>query len=93
MKALADVLALVSAAFLAVPAYYINHYAALASRVTLTRIRLADPELDARHRQLLEKLQKLRDEWKPWKAWCLHVGTAAGLLAAALTAIVSVRER
>jgi hypothetical protein len=65
---------------------------ALAERVTFKRIRLADPELAARHRQLSEKLQKLRDERRPWKAWCLHIGTAAGLLAAALTAIASVRE-
>jgi hypothetical protein len=92
VKALADGLALLSAVFLAVPAYYINHYAALASRVTLTRIRLEDPALRARHSQLLERLQTLRDGWRPWKAWCLHIGTAAALLAAALTAIASVRE-
>jgi len=87
VRTLADLFALVSALFLAVPAYYINHYAALASRVSLTNIRLEGPALQARHAQLLERLQKLRDEWRPWKAWCLHIGTAAGLLAAALTAI------
>jgi hypothetical protein len=92
LKLIADSLAFASLCCLSVPAWHVNRYARLAARITLNRVRLADPELARRHRALLEKLQRLRDEWKPWKAWCLHVGTSAGLLAALLTVVVSLRE-
>jgi len=92
LKALADLLALLSVVFLAIPAYHINHYAWLAARVTLTHVHIVDPELEARHQALRKKLEALRDAWTPWKAWCLHIGTATGLLAAALTFAASVHE-
>jgi hypothetical protein len=92
VKLLADSFALLSLCFLSVPAWYINHYARLAARVTLTRVVLADAALKERHHALLEELATLRDGWKPWKAWCLHIGTVSGLLAGLLTLIVSARE-
>ena len=93
MKWLADLLALVSVACLSVPAWYINRYAHLAARATLTRIRLPDPELSQIHLDLLKELRTRRDGWKPWKAWFLHIGTAAGLLAAVLTLVHTLSER
>lgn len=43
--------------------------------------------LAERHGKMLARMQALRDNWKPWKAWMLHIGTVAGLLAAALSII------
>lgn len=87
MKLAINLLTLLGAACLAIPAWHFNHHAALAARLSLSRITLKDEELEKRHNALLSKLQALRDDWKPWKAWLLHIGTAAGLLAAALTVI------
>lgn len=87
MKLAINLLTLLSAACLAVPAWHFNHYAAVAARLSLSRVVLKDVALARRHRALLDKLHALRDSWKPWKAWLLHVGTVAGLLAAALTII------
>jgi len=53
---------------------------------------LVDPALIERPQRLLERLQRVRDEWRPWKAWCLHIGTVAGLLAALVTVVLSVHE-
>jgi len=92
VKLVADSLAFLSLCFLSVPAWHINHYARLAARVTLTRVELTDPVVKERHSALLKKLSDVRDGWKPWKAWCLHIGTVSGLLAALLTVIVSVSE-
>lgn len=87
MKLVINLLTLLSAACLAIPAWHFNHYAALAARLSLSRVTLKDEELAKQHGALLAKLQALRDDWKPWKAWLLHAGTVAGLLAAALTVI------
>lgn len=87
MKLAINLLTLLSAACLSVPAWHFNHYAALAARLSLSRVTLKDEELAKRHSALLGKLQALRDDWKPWKALLLHIGTVAGLLAAALTVI------
>jgi hypothetical protein len=84
LKLFADVLAFVSAGFLSVPAWYLNYYARLTSRATLKNVDLPDVEMAAIHSDALTKLQTLRDGWTPWKAWCLHIGTVAGLLATAL---------
>ncbi|MBS0380675.1 MAG: hypothetical protein JSS29_19505 [Proteobacteria bacterium] len=92
MKLLADILAFASAAFLAGPAWYFNHYAHLASRASLEKIRIEDPEVAAAFRRTEAKLAKLRDQWTWKKAWCLHLGTAAGLLATLLAVINSVSE-
>ena len=92
MKLLSDVLAFISLGFLSVPAWHLNHYAALAAKLTLKNVRIADDVAAERHRQLLKKVQDLRDQWKPWKARCLQIGTVAGLLAGLLTAWVSLRE-
>jgi hypothetical protein len=92
VKLLADALAVISAAFLAVPAWYFNKYAHLAARATLTRIKIADPRLAALYHDTLRELVDLRDGWKPWKALCLHIGTVAGLLATALALGNSVCE-
>lgn len=91
-KLLADPLAFVSAGFLSIPAWYLNHYARLTSRATLKNVELPDEEMAAIHRDALEKLQVLRDGWMPWKAWCLHIGTAAALLATALVLWNSLHE-
>ena len=85
MKSLADALVLISAIALAFPAWYFNRYAHLAAKSNLKNIELGEPEFQEEHKRILEELQTLRDEWRPWKAWCLHIGTVAGLLAAALT--------
>jgi hypothetical protein len=92
VKLLADVLALLSAGFLAGPAWYFNHYAHLASRASLDKIRLEDSEVAAAFKRTEEKLAKLRDQWTWKKAWCLHIGTGAGLLATLLTALNSLYE-
>jgi len=90
MKLCADVLAFLSAGFLAVPAWYFNHYAHLASRASLYKLNIEDRDVAAAFRRTEEKLAKLRDKWTPRKAWCLHLGTVAGLLATLLAVINSV---
>lgn len=92
MKLCADFFALISAAFLAFPAWYFNKYAHLAARAARIKLKLPDPELAALFQDTKRELVELRDEWKPWKAWCLHIGTGAGLLATLLTVINSVSE-
>jgi hypothetical protein len=83
-----DVLALVSAAFLAVPAWHLNRHAALAARMRHSRVVFKDAALSERHRALSARLEALRDDWKHWKAMCLHIGTAAGLLATFLAVVL-----
>jgi len=80
VKISADVLAFLSAAFLAFPAWYINRYAHLAARAAPLKLKLPDPELRKIYRETLAELVDPRDGWKPWKAWCLHIGTVAGPL-------------
>jgi hypothetical protein len=92
MKLWADALAFLSAGFLSVPAWYFNHYAHLASRASLYKLKLEDREVAAAFRSTEAKLTKLRDDWTPWKAGCLHIGTVAGLLATLLAVINSVCE-
>jgi hypothetical protein len=92
VKLYADVLAFLSAGFLAVPAWYFNRYAHLASRATLQKVQISDPVVAAAFKKTEEKLAKLRDEWTPWKARCLHIGTVAGLLATLLAVINGVCE-
>jgi hypothetical protein len=87
MGTIVDFMTLASAAFLAVPAWHFNHYARLSSRATLHKASISDPVIAERHTQVQSELQKLRDNWKHWKAWCLHAGTALGLGAAVLAAI------
>jgi len=70
VKISADVLAFLSAAFLAFPAWYINRYAHLAARAARLKLKLPDPELRKIYRETLAELVDLRDGWKPWKAWC-----------------------
>lgn len=93
MKLCADALAFLSAFFLCFPAWYFNRYAHLASRASLEKIHLADPVVAAAFRRTEEKLAKLRDQWTPWKAWCLHLGTVAGLTATGLAVWISVHEQ
>ena len=78
--------------FLAVPAWYFNRYAHLASRATLQKVQINDPAVAAAFKKTEENLAKLRDKWTPWKAWCLHLGTIAGLLATLMVVINSVCE-
>jgi hypothetical protein len=92
MKLCADFLAFVSAFFLAFPAWYFNKYAHLSARASRIKLNLPDPELAALFRDTKRELVDLRDEWRPWKAWFLHIGTAAGLLATLLTVVGSVLE-
>lgn len=82
---LVDVLTFLSLVLLAIPAWHINHYAKLAAQLSSLRVELRMSSLAERHRQLREKINKLRDEWKPWKAWFLFLGTIAGALAAVLS--------
>jgi hypothetical protein len=93
MKLCADALAFLSACFLAFPAWYFNRYAHLAARATLQKVRFEDPKVAAAFRETQEDLAKLRDEWTWWKAWCLHIGTVAGLAATGLAVWISVHER
>ena len=92
MKLWADVLAFLSAGLLAGPAWYFNHYAHLAARATLQKVRFNDPKVAAAFKRTEEKLAKLRDQWTWKKALCLHLGTAAGLLATLLAALNSICE-
>lgn len=84
---LVDVLTFASLVLLGVPAWHINHYAKLASRLAQLRLQLKFEPMAERHRQLKEKMNQLRDEWKPWKAWCLFAGTVAGAAAALFSLI------
>jgi hypothetical protein len=92
MKLWADILAFLSAGFLAGPAWYFNHYAHLASRASLYKLNIKDEKVAAAFKRTEEKLAKLRDQWTWKKAWCLHLGTAAGLLATLLAAVNSICE-
>jgi hypothetical protein len=92
MKLWADALAFVSACFLAGPAWYFNHYAHLAARATLQKVGFADPQVAAAFKRTEVKLAKLRDQWTWKKAWCLHLGTAAGLVATALAVLNGICE-
>lgn len=87
MKGWADFLAFLSALFLAFPAWYFNKYAHLAARAARIKLNLPDPELATLFQDTKRELVELRDEWRPWKAWCLHLGTAAGLLATFLAVL------
>lgn len=52
--------------------------------MNLKKLHLGEPEFQAQYAEVVKQLQELRDGWKPWKAWCFYIGTAAGLVAAAL---------
>lgn len=84
MKFLADALALLSAVALSIPAWYANRYGRLVFKMNLKNLRLGEPEFQAQYDELVRQMQELRDGWKPWKAWCFWIGTAAGVLAAAM---------
>ena len=92
MKLAADLLALVSAGFLSVPAWYLNYYARRVARATLNHAKFPDKPLADIHSELTADLVGLRDRWTPAKAWCLHIGTVAGLLATLLALLDTLCE-
>jgi hypothetical protein len=93
VKGFADFCALLSAGFLSVPAWYINRYAHMAARTLGNRPTTDDLDLRRIYLELLKELRARRDDWKPWKAWFLHIGTVAGLLAALLTFLSGLAEK
>ena len=92
LKSVADVLALLSVAALSIPAWYANRYGYLLIKMKLKSLRLGAPEFQAQYDGLVQELQELRDGWKPWKGWCFYIGTAPGLLAAAILAWTTLHE-
>jgi hypothetical protein len=82
MKSLGDVLALLSALVLAFPAWYANRYGHRLAKMNLGELQLGEPQFQAQYSKLVADLQEQRDGWKPWKAGCFYVGTAAGIVAA-----------
>jgi hypothetical protein len=93
LKFVADILALFSAAAFSIPAWYGNRSGHLLVKMNLKSLRLGEPEFQTQYDGLVKELQEQRDGWKPWKAWSFYIGTAAGLLAAALVVWTSLHEQ
>lgn len=89
---LVDSLTFLSLVLLAVPAWHFNHYAQLSAKLSQLRIQPKVPALAKRYKELKEKAVQLRDEWKPWKARLLLLGTLAGALAAILSLVDHLRS-
>ncbi len=74
---------LLSVLLLAAPAYHLNRYAGLKSRLGKSKVRFEAAKLEQIRTDVLIELQTLQDAWSPWKAWCLHIGTVTAALACA----------
>lgn len=79
---LQNLLGLISVVLLAIPAWHVNRYALLLARLS-PKVEVRSAAFEQRRADLQRKFQAHRDDWVPWKSWCLIVGTiAAGLSAA-----------
>lgn len=84
LKFLGDFLALAGLAIVAVPAWYANRFGHRLAKVDLDGVQFGAPEFQTKYDELIKKLKAERDDWKPWKGWCFWIGTATGLVGAAI---------
>jgi hypothetical protein len=80
MSIVSDALGLLGVLLLAVPVFYASSYARLLARARRTRPRYEDPDVAADRAAAIRELEQIRDQWVPWKSYCLIAGTfLAGL--------------
>lgn len=80
MDTVGNILGLIGIILLSVPAFYANKYANLIYRVRRSQPNYEDPTIKSDREKATKQLEAIRDQWTPFKSFCLIAGTIlAGL--------------
>jgi hypothetical protein len=80
MQLAADVIGLISILLFAVPALYASRIARTVLTAKKPQVVFGDPEAEKWRNDIVKTFFELKDQWTPWKGWCLIGGIATGAI-------------